>query len=330
MRRFLAKPVLAKLVLANLILASVAVAAASATDRYPTRPVRIIVPFGAGGSLSVLAMAMGQQLGEKWGQQPVIDPRPGAGGNIGAEATARSEPDGYTLMFTTQSLAANVTLAPSQSFDPARSFEPVITVALGQNILVVPANSPFKTLKDLVDYAKAHPGQLNAASVGIGSTSFLATELLKSLAGIDVLIVPYNGAAPASTDVIAGRIGLWVTTLGSVLPNIRNNQMRGLAISGDRRADALPDVPTFAEAGYPDFKANAWFALFAPTGTPKDIIAKLNADVNEALAVRTVRERFEQLSIDPAGGTPDSLRTLLRDETDVWAKLFKNSSLVRK
>lgn len=298
-------------------------AAAAAAERYPTHPVRIVVPFGAGGSLSALSLAMGRQLGEKWSQQPVIDPRPGAGGNIGAEAVARSRADGYTLMFTTQSLAANATLAPTTSFDPIRSFDPIVLVGSGQNILVVPSKSPFKSAKDLVAYAKAHPGELNAASVGIGSTSYLATELFKSVAGIDAVLVPYNGAGPASTDVIAGRISFWVTTLGSVLPNIMNGQMRGLAISGDHRAAALPDVPTFAEVGYPRFKANAWFALFAPAGTPKDIVAQLNADVNQALRAHDVQERFKALSVEPVGGSPGELRTLLHEEIEIWARLFR-------
>jgi tripartite-type tricarboxylate transporter receptor subunit TctC len=308
-----------------LSLATAMAGPAAAAEHYPVRPVRIIVPFGAGGSLSVLSLAMGRQLGEKWGQQPVVDPRPGAGGNIGAEAVARSSADGYTLMFTTQSLAANATLAPTTSFDPVKSFEPVAIVGSGQNILVVPSSSPFKTLKELIDYAKAHPGELNAASVGIGSTSYLATELFKSVAGVDALLVPYNGAAPASTDVIAGRIGFWVTTLGSVLPNISNGQMRGLAISGDRRAAALPDVPTFAELGYQKFRANAWFALFAPAGTPKEIVVQLNADVNQALADAGVQDRFKALSIDPVGGTPEDLRTLLSEEIETWARLFKKT-----
>ncbi|MCX7313452.1 MAG: tripartite tricarboxylate transporter substrate binding protein [Alphaproteobacteria bacterium] len=303
---------------------------AAAAQRYPVRPVRIIVPFGAGGSLSVLSLAMGRQLGEKWGQQPVVDPRPGAGGNIGAEAVARSPADGYTLMFTTQSLAANATLAPTTSFDPIRSFDPVAIVGSGQNIVIVPSSSPFKSLKDLIDYAKAHPGELSAASVGIGSTSYLATELFKSVTGVDAVLVPYNGAAPASTDVIAGRIGFWVTTLGSVLPNITNGQMRGLAISGNRRADALPDVPTFAELGYDKFKANAWFALFAPAGTPKEIVVQLNVDVNQALAVAGVQERFRALSIDPAGGTPEDLRALLSEEIETWARLFKKPENAQK
>jgi len=300
--------------------------AAVAAQSYPTHPVRIIVPFGVGGSLSVLSLAVGKELGDKWGYQPVVDPRPGAGGNIGAEAVSRSQPDGYTLMLTTQSLAANATLTPTTAFDPARSFEPVILVGSGQNILVVPGASPFHSITELVDYAKQHPGELNAASVGIGSTSHLATELFKSVAGIDAQLIPYNGAGPASTDVIAGRLSFWVTTLGSVLPHIKNGQMRGLAISGDHRAAALPDVPTFAEVGYPRFKANAWFAIFAPAGTPKEIIRQVNADVNQALRVKEVQDQFAALSIDPVGGKPDDLRILLHDEIETWAQLFKGTT----
>jgi tripartite-type tricarboxylate transporter receptor subunit TctC len=260
----------------------------------------------------------------------VIDSRPGAGGNIGTEEVARSAPDGYTLLFTTQSLAANATLEPSPHFDPVRSFDPIALVGMGQNVLVVPSSSPFKTLKDLVDFAKAHPGELNAASVGIGSTSYLATELFKSVAQIDALLVPYNGAAPASTDVVAGRISFWVTTLGSVLPNIRNEQMRGLAITGEHRAADLPDVPTFAEAGYPNMRANAWFALFAPATTPKQVVSQLNSDVNQALTVDSVRQRFKALSVEPAGGTPDALGNLLRDEIATWKGLFDKTGAANK
>jgi tripartite-type tricarboxylate transporter receptor subunit TctC len=197
-------------------------------------------------------------------------------------------------------------------------------------VLVVPFNSPFKTLKDLVDFAKGHPGELNAASVGIGSTSYLATELFKSVAQVDALLVPYNGAAPASTDVVAGRIGFWVTTLGSVLPNIRNEQMRALAITGEHRAADLPDVPTFAEAGYPNMKANAWFALFAPATTPKQIVSQLNNDVNQALTVDSVRQRFKALSVEPAGGTPDALGNLLRAEIATWKGLFDKTGAANK
>jgi tripartite-type tricarboxylate transporter receptor subunit TctC len=313
-------------------LTAIAVAAcgAQAADRYPNRPVHIIIPFGSGGSLSVLAMALGEQLGERWGQQPVVDARPGAGGNIGTEAVAHAAPDGYTLLFGTQSLAANATLEPSDKFDPIKSFDPIVMIGLGQSILVVPPNSPFKTLKELVDYAKAHPGELNAASVGIGSTSFLAAEQFKNTAGIDALLVPYNGAAPAVTDLIAGRISFWITTLASVLPNITSGQMRALAISGDHRATELPDVPTFAEAGYPQFRGNAWFALFAPAGTPKEIVAQLNRDVNEALTAQSVRDRFAALSVTPSGGTSDAMRDFLRDEVQTWSKLLTKGGADQK
>jgi tripartite-type tricarboxylate transporter receptor subunit TctC len=194
----------------------------------------------------------------------------------------------------------------------------------------VPADSPFKSLADLIAYAKTHPGELNAASVGIGSTSYLATALFKSVAQIDVTIVPYNGAGPASTDIIGGRLNLWVTTLGSVLPPIRNGQMRALAITGDRRTSDLPDVPTFAEAGYPGMKANAWFALFTPAGTSKDVILRLNADVNAALTVDDVRTRFHTVSVEPGGGTPEALGTLLRDEIQTWKQLFDKNGTAQR
>jgi len=293
-----------------------------ADESYPQRPVRIIVPFGTGGTLSVLALTMANELSAKWGSQPVIDARPGAGGNLGAEEASRASADGYTLLFTTQSFAANATLEPNPNFDPVKSFDPVVLVGIGQNVLVVPASSPFASLGDLVDAAKAHPGALSAASLGTGSTSYLATEDFKSVARIEVLLVPYNSAASASVDVLAGRIGFWITTLGSVLPSIRNGGLRALAITGERRSPTLGDAPTFAEAGYPNMRANAWFALFAPKGTPERIASRINRDVNEVLALPGVRERFAALSIEPAGGSRDALAVLLRDEIQTWRELF--------
>jgi tripartite-type tricarboxylate transporter receptor subunit TctC len=298
-----------------------------AEDAYPTRPVQIILPFATGGSLSTLGLALGHQLGTKWPYQPVIEARPGAGGNIGAEAVARSAADGYTLLFGTQALAANATLIPSPNFDPEKSFDSVVLIGTGQNVLVVPEASPFKSLMDVIDAARAQLGKLNAATVGIGSTSYLATESFEQAAGINVTLVPYNGAGPAATDLIAGRTDFWITTLVSVLPNIQGGQMRGLAITGDKRAASLPDVPTFAEAGYPNFKGNAWFALFAPAGTPKSIIRQLTADVNAALRVDWVRERFQQASIEPIGGTPEELKTLMSEEVKNWREILTKAGI---
>jgi tripartite-type tricarboxylate transporter receptor subunit TctC len=293
-----------------------------AAEPFPSRPVQIILPFATGGSLSTLALALGQQLGTKWPYQPVIEARPGAGGNIGAESVARALPDGYTLLFGTQSLAANATLMPNSNFDPEKSFDPVVLIGTGQNVLVVPAGSPFKSLRDVVDAARSQPGKLNAATVGTGSTSYLATVSFEQTAGINVTLVPYNGAAPAATDLIAGRTDFWITTLVSVLPNIQSGQMRGLALTGNKRATSLPDVPTFAEGGYPTFKGNAWFALFAPAGTPREIAQQINTDVNEALTVDWVRDRFQQASIDPVGGPQEDLKRLMSEEVRNWHEIL--------
>jgi tripartite-type tricarboxylate transporter receptor subunit TctC len=298
-----------------------------AAESFPTRPVQIILPFATGGSLSTLALALGQQLGTKWPYQPVVEARPGAGGNIGAESVARASPDGYTLLFGTQSLAANATLMPSPNFDPENSFAPVVLIGTGQNVMVVPASSPYKSLKDVVDAAKAQPGKLNAATVGTGSTSYLATVSFEQAAGINVTLVPYNGAAPAATDLIAGRTDVWITTLVSVLPNIQSGQMRGLALTGEKRSTELVDVPIFAEAGYPNYKGNAWFALFAPASTPKQVIQQLNTDVNQALTVEWVRDRFQQASIDPVGGAPDDLRTLMSEEVRNWHEILTRAGI---
>jgi tripartite-type tricarboxylate transporter receptor subunit TctC len=286
---------------------------------FPTKPVRIIAPFGAGGAVGFLITFIAQKLEAKWGERVLIDPRPGAAGNLGADAVARSEPDGYTLLFTTQAIAVNVSLNPGVAVRPLQALAPIAYVAAGDMVLLVPDSLPVKSLAEFVAYAKARPGELNFASLGTGSMSQLAAELFNGIAGIEMAEIPYNGPGPATMDLMAGRTTYWMTNIPNIQPG---GKTRALAVSGSRRASQLPDVPTFAEQGYGEFEASAWFALYAPAGTPKARIDLINRDVNDVLAMPDVKERFVTASMSAPGGTPEDLARHVQSEIDRWAKVI--------
>jgi tripartite-type tricarboxylate transporter receptor subunit TctC len=311
-----------KAIIAVLALAAMQALGAGAAEaqKYPTKPVRLIIPFGAGGTVSFVTNLLGQGLGEKWGQQVVIDPRPGGSGNIGADMVARSTPDGYTLLLTTQAISINVSILPTP-VNPLLGLEPVGLVVTGELGLVVPQSLPVKTLQEFVAYAKANPGKLNYVSLGTGSQSLVAARLFNSIAGIDAEAIPYTGPAPATTDLISGRVSYWFTTVS----NIQGGAMRALAVTGARRAPKFPDLPTFAEAGYGTFKAAVWYALFAPPGTPNSLVSQINADINEVLGSADVKQRFAGVSMDAGSGSPEQFRKFLQDEIDRWAKVVKGT-----
>jgi tripartite-type tricarboxylate transporter receptor subunit TctC len=312
------------LVVVAAILASIMPASAQS---YPDRSVRIIIAFAAGGTIDTLGRIVAQKLSEAWGQSVFVENRPGAGGNIGAAAAAQAPPDGYTLHLGGQVLAVNVTLAPMKGLDPVKDFEPIMWIATAQDVLMVPPQSAFRSVKDLIDYAKAHPGELNYASLGIGSSGHLATTLFSDLAGIKLQHVPYTSYSQAVTDMISGRISLWITTLGGAVGNIQAGKMRALAVSGRRPAAQLPEVPTFNELGIGFVDESSWYALFAPRGTPKEIIAKINADMTRILVLPDMKERETTLGYRFIGGTPDKLAAMLKHEIDKWAEVAKSSSL---
>ena len=312
------------LVVVAAILASIMPASAQS---YPDRSVRIIIAFAAGGTIDTLGRIVAQKLSEAWGQSVFVENRPGASGNIGAAAAAQAPPDGYTLHLGGQVLAVNVTLAPMKGLDPAKDFEPIMWVATAQDVLMVPPQSAFRSVKDLIDYAKVHPGELNYASLGIGSSGHLATTLFSDLAGIKLQHVPYTSYSQAVTDMISGRISLWITTLGGAVGNIQAGKMRALAVSGRVRAAQLPEVPTFNELGIGFVDESSWYALFAPRGTPKDIIAKINADMTHILATPDMKERETTLGYRFIGGSPDKLAAMLKHEIDKWAEVASSSSL---
>jgi len=278
-------------------------------QNYPDRPVRIVIAFPAGGTIDTLGRILAQKLSEAWGQTVVIENRPGGGGNIGAAAAAKAAPDGYTLHFGAQTLAVNVTLQPSKDFDPVRDFDPIMLVATAQDVLLVPPNSPFR------------------ASLGTGTSGHLATVMFADLAGITLQHVPYTSVSQAATDVMSGRIAVFLPTLGGHIGNVTAGRMRALAVSGEKRAAQLPDVPTFSELGVKFVDETSWYALFAPKGTPKEIIGKVNADVERILALSDVKEKAVTLGYRYVGGPPEKLDAFLKHEIAKWAQLAHSASL---
>lgn len=311
-----------------MLLSSVlAVQPSTAAEQYPSRPVHMIVAFPPGGTLDTLARIVSQKLSEKWGQAVPVENRAGAGGNIGAVAAAHAAADGYTLHFGAQSLAVNVTIAPQRDFDPTKDFEPIVLVATAQDVLMVPPNSPFHSVKELIDYAKAHPGELNYASLGPGTSAYLATGLFSNLAGIKMQNVSYTGLSQAVTDLTSGRVSLFIPTLGGHLGRIKGGSAHALAVSGNKRAEELPDVPTFQELGVAFVAETSWYGIYAPKGTPTDVIAKVNKDVNDVLAMPDVREKVAPLGFHLLGGSPSALRDKLAEETARWANAAKSGAL---
>ena len=274
------------------------------TTNYPLRPIRLVVPFTPGGSSDILSRAIGQRLSEAWGQPVVIENVPGAAGAIGAEKVSKAVPDGYSLLMGhIGTLAVNPSLYPNLPYDPIKNFAPVALVARVPNVLVVHPSVPAKSVKELVALAKAKPGQLNYGSGGNGSAANLATEYFKLQTGTSMVHIPYRGTAPAITDLLAGQTQLVFSGAPAVMAQVKAGQLRALAVSSPKRLDALPDLPTVAESGYKDFEADQWYGIVAPAGSPPDIVNKLNAQINIALASAELKTR---LNNEGAIATPDS------------------------
>jgi tripartite-type tricarboxylate transporter receptor subunit TctC len=301
--------------------------APAAGETYPDRAVRMVIGFPAGGTIDALGRILAQKLTEAWGQNVLVENRAGASGSLGAQAAAQGAPDGYTLHLGAQTLAVNVTLAPVKGFDPRSDLAPIMLVATAQDVLMVPEKSPFRSVRELIDYAKAHPNELDYASLGPGSSGHLATALFSQAAGIKLQHVPYSQYNQAVTDFLSGRTALWMTTLGGAIGNIQAGKMRALAVSGRMRAPALPDVPTFQEAGVDLTDESSWYALFAPKGTPAEIIAKVNADAARVIAAPDVRAREASMGFRFVGGTPQELAAFLAREIAKWAEVVKSASL---
>ena len=300
-------------------------AAASAQD-YPNRSVKIIIAFSPSGAIDVLGRFIAQHLSEMWGQQVIVENRPGGSGNIGAAAASAAAPDGYTLHFGAQTLAVNVTLSPATAFDPVTSFEPIMLVATAQEVFTVAKQTPFKSIDEVIAYAKANPGKLNYASVGIGSSAHLATSLFSDVVGIKMQHVPYSQMAQGTTDVLTGRTEIWFTTFSGPLPHIKSGAVRAFAVTGPRRAALLPDIPTMSELGIKMGEESSWYGLMAPKGTPKAIIDKVNRDVEKVLALADMKERETQLGYRFIGGPPDRLATFLKNDIAKWQDLDKKGA----
>ena len=292
---------------------------------YPSKPIRLVVPFTPGGSTDILARAIGQELTRAWGQSVVVDNVPGAGGAIGADKVAKAPADGYTLLMGhIGTLAVNPSLYPKLPYNPVKDFDPVAWVARVPNVLVVNPAVPVKTLKDLVALAKARPGQLNYGSGGPGSAANRATEYFKLQTGTSLLHSPYRGTAPAVTDLMGGQIQLLFTGAPAVIGQLKNGQLRALAVSSPQRLDALPDVPTVAESGYPGFEADQWYGVVAPSGTPDAIIRRLNEQINLALKSAELKNRLAAEGAVATPGTPEAFGKLIVTEIARWKPVISS------
>ena len=312
--------------LATILIA--ALPAAAAEDDYPNHPVRIVVPFAPGGSTDVVARILADKLQGELGQAFVVENRPGAGGNIGADVVAKSNPDGYTLLMgTTGVLAINNYLYKDMPFDPQRDFAPVSYTSLITNILVVNANVPAKNVAELVALAKSKPGQLTFASSGAGSSTHLSAELFKSMAGVDIVHVPYKGSSQAITDLMAGHVTMLVDNAPSSLPYVQQGKLRALAVTSLKRMPGLPDVPTLDEAGVKGYESLSWSGIVAPAATPKAVIAKLNAAIERVLAMPDVKKKFADLGVDPVGGPPEAFTRHIRAESEKWGRVVKAANI---
>jgi tripartite-type tricarboxylate transporter receptor subunit TctC len=310
---------------AVLAAASLGAAAQSSADGYPNQPIHLMVPWPPGGGVDTTARMLSDALAQRLGRPIIVDNRAGAGGNIGTEVAARAKPDGYNLLMSSISPnAVNISLYSTLGFDPVKDFEPILYVSAVPNILVVPFDSPFKTVKDVIDAARAHPGKLNYGSAGIGSSQHLAAVQFNSAAGINIVHVPYRGTAPAEADLVSGHISLMLDTT-TCLPFIAGGKLRALAVASKKRNPALPDVPTFDEVGLPGVYASSWYGLSAPAGTPRAILDKLNAEANQALKSPRFQKQMLDFGAEIGGGTAEEFGQFMASETKRYAEIVRIS-----
>jgi tripartite-type tricarboxylate transporter receptor subunit TctC len=297
----------------------------AANAQYPNKPIKIIVPLAAAGTGDTLARAVADAMAKELGQPVIVENKPGAGGLVGTEMVAASAPDGYTLLAVSPSHVINPALHAKKTYDPLKDFETITVMANTHQVIVAHPSTPASTLKELIDYAKKNPGKLTYGSAGLGSATHLNMELFKSMAGIDILHVPYKGSTQARQDVLAGQVNLAMDGLLPVQPLIKDGRLRALAITSSRRAQSNPEIPTIAEAGVPGYASDTWYGLLAPAKTPKEIVAKLQQAAVKGLHSAQVRERFAKLGAEAVGNTPEEFARLLAQEQKTWTKVVKDS-----
>ena len=311
------------------LLLALAFSAGAGAQVWPAKPLRIVVPFAPGGSTDIFARLLAERLSTALGQSVVVDNRSGAAGNIGAEAVARAAPDGYTLlMATTGVMAINQALYKNLSYDAAKDLEPVAFVASITNVLIVPTDSPLKSMADVVATAKRAPGQLSFASSGAGSSTHMSAELFKSMAAVNLLHVPYKGSGPAMLDLIAGRVSLMFENMPGAVGQIKAGKLRVLAQTGLNRTPALPDVPTVAEAGVANYESLSWSGIALPAGVSRDIVARLNREINTILAQPEMRQKLAEQGAEAIGGSPEAFAQHVRRERDKWSAVVRDAGIV--
>jgi tripartite-type tricarboxylate transporter receptor subunit TctC len=292
---------------------------------WPTKPVRMIIAFPPGGPTDLVSRVLAQKLSEQLGQQVIVDNKPGAGGNIAAELAARAAPDGYTIFYNTSAIVIGPALYGKVNYDTLKDFAPVLLTASVPMVLVVNPQLPARSVKEFVDLAKTRSGALNYSSSGTGTITHLASAMMSTQTGIQTQHIPYKGSAPGLVDLASGQTQFMIDTINTVLPYVRDSRLRGLAVTSAKRSPLLPDLPTLAEAGISGFEAAAWQGIVVPTGTPNEIVQKLNAEVNKALAHPDIRSRLAAQGADILGGTPAEYAAYLRSEMPRWAKAVKDS-----
>jgi tripartite-type tricarboxylate transporter receptor subunit TctC len=318
---------LRRLVLAAaLALVATAAAPQAQAQAFPSKPVTVIVPFPAGGTTDIVARLTAQKLSEAWGQPVIVDNRAGAGGNIGSAMVAKAAPDGYTLLMgTVGTHAINASLYEKMPYDVVKDFAPITNVAAVPNMLVVNPALPVNSVKELIDYGKKNPGKLNMASSGNGTSIHLAGELFKVMTGVQMEHIPYKGSAPALTDLMGGQVQVMFDNMPSALPHVKAGKLRAIAVTTLKRSPAMPDLPTIDEAGVKGFEAASWFGLLAPAGTPKEIVAKVQADVVKAMKTTDLTEKMAQQGAAAVGNTPDEFAAYIKVELAKWEKVVKAS-----
>jgi tripartite-type tricarboxylate transporter receptor subunit TctC len=300
---------------------------AALAQNFPSKPIRVVVPFPPGGGTDIVARTVTPKMAEILGQPFVIENRAGAGGNIGTEVVAKSPADGYTLLVASASTAINTTLMPNLSWDIARDFAPVVLMVVNNHLLAAHPSVPANNVKELLALAKAKPGAITYASYGPGSSAQLTAELFKMMAHVDLLHVPYKGAAPAVNDLLGGQVNIIFADVAALLPHVKSGKLKALGIGSTKRFEGLPDVPTIAESGVPGFEAGGFLGLMAPAGTPRPVIDELNAAARKSLAMPDVRERLLALASPPVGGTPEEFAAYLKREVEKWARVIRGANI---